>query len=174
VSHTSRCQVEFKDTDALAGAVLTMGGQVLGLGEYELFQTWERGFGFHLEGWQYPCILRSDNAIAFDDYNGHWGNAQDLETLKSQYAIAVARKAVEAQGWYCETSADGVLTVFHPDGGTITVKVVNGTADVDLCAFTGTSCVEAGNVIESALGKAVQTVNKPEMFQEQVQIAQSK
>jgi len=173
VSHTTTVKVEFKDSESLAGAVLAMGGQVLGLGEYELFQTWERGFGFHLEGWQYPCVLRSDMAIAFDDYNGHWGNAQDLETLKSQYAIAVARKACENQGWVCEQQQDGNLLVYHPEGGTITVAVIDGKVDVDLCNFLGSSCVEAGNVIESALGKAVSTVNKPEMYIEQIQIAQS-
>lgn len=171
MSHTSTVKVEYKDQESLAAAIRLMGGEVLGLGLHELYAANpEFGFGFTLPGWQYPLVLRENMSLAYDDYKGHWGNVEDLATLKGRYTIECARTAAEAQGWVCENQADGNLLIYHPEGGTLTVTP---EGEVDLCAFQGVSCVEAGNVIEQALGQVLQTVNKPELFVEQVRLTQS-
>lgn len=166
-SHTTRVAVEFRDSEALSRAVLAMGGTIMGTGHIKLFTSYEDGFGFCLPNWRFPLVLKANQKLAYDDYGGRWGNKQDIDALTQRYTVEKARAAAEEQGWYCENQTNGDLLIFHPDGGTITVTK---NATVDLCNFVGTGCVAVGNVIEAALGRSLETTNKPEMLMEQVQI----
>jgi hypothetical protein len=157
------------DPRALKAAVEAMGGQFLGEGQYKLYSSSEIGLGFRLPGWTYPCICRSDGTLAYDDYNGAWGNVNDLQRLKGAYAIEAARLAAQDLGWYTELHGDE-LVIHHPDGGTLTVSP-NGT--VDAACFLGRDCASAAAPIEAALGRKVDTTLKPEYFQERAKITQT-
>ncbi len=160
VSHTTKVVVQFNDRSVLAAAVAAMGGTMLGEGSHRLYGGSEQGLGFNLPGWRYPLILKADGSLAFDSYNGHWGNEADIPKLKGQYTIAVAAQAAAAQGWMTQTEANGSLVVFHPDGGTITV-FQDGT--VDAMGFVGTGC-DAAQIIELSIGRAGSREDKPEYF----------
>jgi hypothetical protein len=138
-SHTARIAVEFRDPSTLTGAVQAMGGTWLGPGTHPLFSGPVAGHGFQLPGWRYPLVLEASGELAYDDFNGHWGNVADLETLKGQYAMGAAEQAAQAQGWLCERSPQG-LTIHHPSGGTMTVSA---TGQVDAVGFVGQGCHDA-------------------------------
>jgi hypothetical protein len=159
LSHTTKVKVEFLDTDALGAAVIALGGTVLGEGSWRLYQGYEVGFGFRLQGWQYPCVLTGEE-LKFDTYNGRWGNEADLSRLNTEYALSVSMKAAQAQGWYCERSQDSVI-IHHPDGGVITVT----SQGVDASQFLGADCVSACAPIEGAIGSQSERTLKNEFYQ---------
>jgi hypothetical protein len=161
-SHTTRCQVEFKNRHALRAAVEAMQGEILGEGIHPLFSSQEAGFGFRLPGWNYPLIAKANGELAYDHYNGAWGKSSDIQTLIGKYAIEAARQAATEQGWMSDIQTDGSLIVYHPAGGTMTVAA-DGTVDAQ--GFTGQGC-DAAQVIETAIGKESIRTNKSEYFAE--------
>jgi len=168
MSHTVKMDVQIRDLDAFADAMLALGATALGNGTHQLFETREIGLGFSLPGFHYPVVATASGDIRFDDYNGRWGDRSKITDAVERYTLGVARKAAEAQGWYVETAADGShITIYHPDGGTITVER-GGT--VDAACFEGRSCAEATSPIELALGRVEEATAKPEMLIERIRI----
>jgi len=174
-SHTMKVDVEFRDRDAFGRAAERMGGEAIGPGRHELFERDDEsgeiaahdGYGIRLPDWSFPLILSDDGQLLFDDYEGAWGNVADIETLKSHYAVEVARSAAEAQGWYCEDAADGSVVVYHPQGGTLTVTA-DGTVDAN--GFTGTGCHNPTDLISQAMGTVTDVTAKPAYYAAQAEI----
>ena len=135
-SHTTTIKAEFRDHDRLGGAVVALGGKVLGMGTHKLFsgQT-ATGFGFTLPNWRYPVVATSNGSLSYDDYRGQWGNVADLDRLKGEYVIQTAEQSAMAQGWMCQRNGD-VLEIFHPQGGVMTVTA-NGA---EATGFVGGMC----------------------------------
>lgn len=169
MSHTVKVKVAFKDGDALGRAAIALGGTCLGQGQHQLFSSTETGVGIQLPGWRFPLVARADGTLAFDDFNGSWGNRADLDKLKQRYAIECARLAAESQGWMCQETG-GELLIFHPDGGTLTV-----TADgkIDANQFEGESCSLATHLIANAVGKPEEETMKNDFFAERAHIVQT-
>lgn len=140
-SHTVTVKVEYRDPDALRGAVEALGGSWLGLGSHRLYESGEfSGHGLRLPGWEYPLVLQADGSLAYDDFRGRWGNVADLERLKSAYAQQVCRQQAQVQGWLCEQQQDGSLLIHHPSGGTLTVTTAGV---IDANGFVGAGCHDA-------------------------------
>lgn len=137
-SHTARIKVDYADSDMLKAAVAALGGTWLGHGSHRLFDGDAIGHGFTIPGWRYPIVWQDSGELAYDDFNGAWGNVADLERLKSAYALATAERAAQAQGWQCERTQDG-LTIYHPSGGTLTVTC----SAIDANGFQGQGCHDA-------------------------------
>jgi hypothetical protein len=166
MSHTVKVKVELKDKSLLGTAVVEMQGTVLGEGTHRLYQGNETGFGFTLPKWSFPLVLKDNHELAFDDYNGSWGDRADVEHLTQRYAIHAAKQAAEAQGWLTER-VDGGLIIYHPDGGTLTVKP---DGSVDAANFIGSACSDATAAIESALGTRQEEQLKDSFFAERAHI----
>lgn len=162
MSHTTTVSIEFKNREALAAAVATVGGTVLGEGTHRLFSgSGERGFGFQLKGWRYPCILRADdNTLAMDTYNGQWGDVKDLDKLRGAYTIEAGRAKCAELGWMSEIQTDGNLLIVHPEGGTMTLST-DGT--VDCQGFIGQGC-NVASAITDALGQVTLRQDKAELY----------
>ena len=139
-SHTVKIKVSYTDPDALRDAVTALGWQWLGCKTHQLFsgQT-ATGHGFQIPSWRYPCVLQSGGELAYDDYNGAWGNVADLEALKTAYLSTNVETAANLLGWQTERTPQGI-TVYHPEGGTITVDR-QGVCETS--GFIGRSCHEA-------------------------------
>lgn len=162
MSHTVSVSVQIKDKGPLGAAVLAMGGTVLGDGTHKLYsRNNENGFGFKLPGWIYPLVLREDGTLAFDDYNGHWGNREDLQKLTAKYAIEAARQAADAQGWNAEDQYDGSLKIEHPSGAHM---VVQSDGTVEAFGFIGSAC-DVTSVIEEAMGTPGDRSRKPAYYE---------
>lgn len=148
MSHTVTTKIEFRDKGPLGEAVKRMGGTVLGQGTHQLFSSREPGFGFTLPNWRHSLVLTDTNELKFDDYHGEWGNVKDLEVLKGYYAVEMAVKVAEELMWQAERINDGV-TVYHPEGGYITVTC-DGTVDAN--GMIGKGCQAAVEAFSTALG----------------------
>lgn len=161
-SHTAKIVVEFRDPETLRLAIEAMGGKWLGHGTHKLYSSSHEGHGFTLQGWRFPIVLEAGNRLAFDNYNGAWGDVSQLDRLKGEYALSTAQAAAQAQGWLCERNSAG-LTVHHPQGGTITVTA---SGEVDAIGFMGQGCHDA----IMALGQMTDMKAKPEYTQVQANI----
>lgn len=169
MSHTVKVRVALRDKNALGITITKMHGSVLGEGTHQLYQGGEQGWGFTLPGWRYPLVLKENGVLAYDDFHGHWGNVADLDKLRERYALEAARQAAEAQGWITE-EVNGALVIYHPDGGTLTVRV-DGT--VDASGFVGTACTTATEAIEAALGPRQEQQLKDGYFAERAHVAET-
>jgi hypothetical protein len=160
-SHTVTIDVKFSNVDAFAAAVAELGGKFIGRGSHNLFGTMVAGFGATLPNWRYPIVAKFDGSVAFDNYNGKWGDESDVNRLRSEYAIAAAKLAAEQLGWQCERAGDGSLIIFHPNGGTLTV---DASGAVDANGFNGVGCHDAASIIGAAIGKPVEFTAKAEFY----------
>lgn len=97
--------------------------------------------------------------LAWDFFNGGYGletivGGRDSKKLVAEYSVAVAENAAKVQGWLCERTVDGGLTIFHPSGGTLTVAP-GGTLDAS--GFVGDGChsamLELGMPLEAMTAK---------------------
>ena len=171
MSHTVSVKIELRNPATLRAAVETLGGAYLGHGTNRLFDGTEAtGHNFTLPGWRYPLTAADSGTLAYDDYNGLWGNVADLDKLTARYAIETARAEAEAQCWMSEDQPDGSLLIFHPDGGTLTVTA-GGT--IDAAGFSGASCSAASDPIARALGRQVSETRKAEYNQTRQQIREA-
>lgn len=140
-SHTVTVKVEYRDMEALRRAVEGLGGTWIGIGTHALYSGHTAtGVGFRLPDWRYPLALQADGVLAYDNFNGHWGDPAALDRLKAEYTMAVCEQSATAQGWLCERSATGELLIHHPDGGTMTV---NAAGVIDAAGFVGAACHDA-------------------------------
>lgn len=138
MSHTAQIAADYANQEALAAAVESLGGTVIGQGTHKLYSSTARGIGIALPGWKYPIVVCGGSRLEYDDYGGRWGKVADLDRLHEEYSWSLTELAAQGLGWQTERTADGVR-VYHPSGATITV-----TGDtVDLHGFTGGMCVEA-------------------------------
>jgi hypothetical protein len=168
-SHTVKVRVEFANAAALAAAVAAVGGEYIGRGEFELFER-ERGggrqrfagLGFRLPGWNYPLIAQAGGELAFDNFNGHWGDVADLDRLRAEYAAAAAELAAAALGWISERQPNGAVRVYHPAGGFLDVDRAGG---VDANGFNGRGCHAAAAELAAAIGKPIEFNAKAEFYQ---------
>jgi len=77
-------------------------------------KTVDADFSFHLEGWQYPVAVNSEG-LHYDNYNGQWGNLDDLHSVTRAYGREVALAEAEEAGFYLEEEQvlqDGSIEVF--------------------------------------------------------------
>jgi len=161
-SHTVRVAVEFSNVDALRAAVDELGGQFIGAGVHRLFERGDvAGVAFRLLGWRYPLVATADGSLAFDAYGGKWGNVADVDRLRAAYSVAAAKLAADGLGWLSERNAAGGLTVYHPDGGTLTV---DATGAVDANGFNGVGCHDAAGMLAGAIGRPVEFAAKQEYY----------
>jgi len=72
-------------------------------GIFRLYQTVEEGIGVYLPGWKYPIVIKKDGTIAYDNYNGKWGNIFYLNKLKKEYAFQSAKYEMERKGYRLKT-----------------------------------------------------------------------
>ncbi len=115
MSHTMNIKTEIKDLDALKTACERLGLKTE-KGTFRLYQTQETGTAVYLPGWSYPVVIKDDGQIAYDDYNGRWGNIEELHKLTAYYGLEKAKAEAWKQGYsvtegYDETTEELTLTI---------------------------------------------------------------
>lgn len=97
MSHTFNMQTEIRDTAALRNACHRLNVRCEH-GVHKLFQTEEIGHGVFLNDWRYPVVVKDGGELAYDNYNGQWGDEARLNELKAYYGIEKAKIEARKQG----------------------------------------------------------------------------
>jgi len=106
--------------------------------------------------------------LLWDFFGGGYGLqdcvGENCHKLIERYTIEAARNAAAMQGWYCEDNVAGGLTIYHPDGGTLSVDL---DGNVEASDFQGQGCHAPTMQISEALGSVNQAQAKPAYFEQQ-------
>ena len=94
MSKTMNMTIDLNDRVALMSACERLNLRVEE-GTFQLFRTTEKGLGIFLEGWKFPAVLKADGSVAFDNYEGHWGDEKELNKLKAYYGV----EKVKIESW---------------------------------------------------------------------------
>jgi gamma-glutamylcyclotransferase (GGCT)/AIG2-like uncharacterized protein YtfP len=98
--------LELKDKDALFAACDRIGCRVLPYGSQKLFSSQEIGIGIMLSNWRYPVVVKDNGTVAFDTYEGQWGNIARLNELKAYYGLEKAKIEARRAGHSVYESVD--------------------------------------------------------------------
>jgi hypothetical protein len=96
VSHIVNVKTQVRDSAALATACQRLGLAPPVQGTARLYAAEAQGLIVQLPGWNFPVVIdTASGTIAFDNYNGAWGEQKELDRLLQGYAVEKAR--VEAR-----------------------------------------------------------------------------
>ena len=99
VSHIVKIQTQVRDPVAIRAAC-----QRLKLAEpvqetVRLFSSRESGWTVRLPGWSYPVVCDVGSGdVKFDNFQGHWGQQQELDKFLQAYTVEKARIEARRQG----------------------------------------------------------------------------
>ena len=92
MSHIVKINVQIRDPIALAAACTRLGLVQPVQGKATLFTTEAEGLIVKLPGWTYPAVIdTAKGTIAYDNYQGSWGEQKELDKLIQAYAVEKAR-----------------------------------------------------------------------------------
>jgi hypothetical protein len=91
-------QTEIRDQAALKSACDRLGIK-MEVGTFKLYETTESGTAVFLEDWRYPVVVKDDGSLAYDDYNGAWGDIKKLHELTAHYGLEKAKIEALKKGY---------------------------------------------------------------------------
>lgn len=92
-------KTEVRDSVAIAAACRRLGYGEPVHGKFTLFTTEATGHAVQLPGWRYPVVCdTSAGTIAFDNYNGAWGEQKLLDQFLQMYAVEKAKLEARKNG----------------------------------------------------------------------------
>lgn len=89
-------------------------------GQHRLFTTTATGLGIKLAGWTYPVVCDlTTGQVAFDNYQGRWGEQSKLDALLQLYAVEKAKIEARKKGYTAteQKLADGSIKLTIQVGG---------------------------------------------------------
>ena len=88
MSHIVQIQTEVRDPVAIRAACGRLALTEPVFGEAKLFSSSAVGWAVRLPGWRYPVVCDVTTAkIAFDNYEGRWGDPKELGRFLQGYAV---------------------------------------------------------------------------------------
>lgn len=99
MSHTMNINLEIRDKEALAAACERLGLNILNGDLHSLYSSKEKGIGIMLPGWNYPLVIKENGTVTYDNYNGSWGNIDELNKLIAYYGLEKAKLEAQKQGY---------------------------------------------------------------------------
>ena len=120
MSHIVEIKTEVRDPVAIRAACqrLTLLEPVFG--EAKLFSTSATGWAVQLPEWRYPVVCDVNTAkIAYDNYEGLWGDTKHLDGFLQGYAVEKARLEARKKGHTVteQALADGSIKLTVSVGG---------------------------------------------------------
>lgn len=170
MSEIATVTVELKDLTILGACVLSMGGQVLGVGKWDLYaHQGVAGWGFRLPKCYDPFIVCNDGTKILTDGDNLRTNPEILDRIKAEYALQVAESEANNLGYVHERVPEGVK-VYFPNGAEVLIKA---DGHVEGFGFNGNGCDAARRVFADALGTTEDLIFKDEYFRESVKLSES-
>ena len=120
MSHIVTIETKLYDSAALGAACAKLGLAAPVQGTARLFSDEASGLLVQLPGWQYPVVVDTENGtVRYDNYNGRWGDQQQLDRVIQRYAVEKA--AIEAR-----KRGHSVVEQTLPDGSVKLTVTVGG------------------------------------------------
>lgn len=92
MSHIVSVQTEVRDLVAVESACRRLDWERPTSGDFTLFTRTLAGVGVQPPRWRYPIVCDlATGQLAYDNYEGHWGDSADLGRFKQAYAIEKAK-----------------------------------------------------------------------------------
>jgi hypothetical protein len=120
MSHIVTVRAQIRDPNALAAACTRLGLSHPVQGKATLFTSEASGLIVRLPGWQYPAVIDvTSGSIAYDTYNGAWGEQKELDKLLQAYAVEKSRIEARKAGHAVteQTLVDGSIKLTVLIGG---------------------------------------------------------
>ena len=120
MSHVVQIQTEIRDPVAIQAACGRLSLPEPVFGETKLFSSSAVGWAVRLPDWRYPVICDVATAkIAFDNFEGRWGDPKQLDRFQQIYAVEKARIEARRKGHTVteQSLADGSIKLTIQVGG---------------------------------------------------------
>lgn len=120
MSHIVQIQTEIRDPVAIQAACGRLSLPQPVFGETKLFSSLAVGWAVQLPEWQYPVVCDVATAkIAFDNFEGRWGDPKQLDRFQQIYAVEKARIEARRKGHTVteQSLADGSIKLTIQVGG---------------------------------------------------------
>ena len=120
MSHIVQIQTEVRDPVAIRAACGRLSLAEPVLGEAQLFSRSVTGWAVRLPGWRYPVVCDVASAkIAYDNFEGRWGDPLELGRFLQGYAVEKARIEARLKGHTVteQSLADGSIKLTIQVGG---------------------------------------------------------
>lgn len=120
MSHIVQIQTEIRDPAAIRAACGRLSLPEPVFGETKLFSSSAVGWAVQLPAWQYPVVCDVATAkIAFDNFEGRWGDPKQLGRFLQGYAVEKARIEARRKGHTVteQSLADGSIKLIIQVGG---------------------------------------------------------
>ena len=100
MSHLVQIATKVHDELAIGGACRRLGLSMPQPGTAKLFSGESTGLLLQLPGWNYPVVLDlATGRIAYDNYNGAWGEQKHLDGFLQAYAVEKATLEARKQNY---------------------------------------------------------------------------
>jgi hypothetical protein len=123
VSHIVTITTEVRDAAAIRAACRRLNINEPEEGTFKLFSGKAKGIAVRLPDWTYPVVCDvTTGSLKYDNYEGRWGDQQELNRFMQAYAVEKARLESNKRGHTLTeaTLADGSIK--------LTIQVAGGAA----------------------------------------------
>ena len=120
MSHIVSIKTKVHDATAVSAACSRLGLPIPKQGTAKLFSGEVRGLLVQFPGWQYPAVIDTQSgSICYDNYEGQWGDQQQLNKFLQMYAVEKAKLEARKKGYQVseQTLQDGSIKLQIIEGG---------------------------------------------------------
>jgi hypothetical protein len=98
LSHIVRIQTQIRDPVAVQAACTRLRLPPPEQGTFQLYTSSATGLAVRLPEWVYPVVCRTDiGELAYDNFQGAWGDVVHLHRFQQAYAVEKARLEARRQ-----------------------------------------------------------------------------
>ena len=99
MSHIVEINTEVRDAQAVRSACRRLKLDEPVEGTFKLFSDEATGLAVQLSGWNYPVVCNTATGeLQYDNFNGRWGDRQQLDRFLQVYAVEKARIEARKKG----------------------------------------------------------------------------
>ena len=120
MSHIVQIKTEVRDRVAIKAACTRNKLPTPTEGTAQLFSAEATGIIVQLPNWKYPVVCNTESGqIAFDNYQGRWGDQQHLDKFLQSYAVEKTRLVARQKGHSVleQPQRDGSIKLLIQVGG---------------------------------------------------------
>src|SRR5437764_12985373 len=99
MSHVVTISTQIRDAEAVRAACRRLGLAEPVQGTERLYSSQVAGLALQLPGWRFPAVCQLDTGqVQFDNFNGNWGDQQELDRFLQAYAVEKTKIEARRKG----------------------------------------------------------------------------